>query len=150
MTPEAWIAKYSLTQADFNAVKKYLVDSGETVYAPPASRQYIVFRGPAATTVPAFGTALRNYRVQGKIVSAPPSAPSVPAALAGKVVAISLGNARAQLTSPSNAKKAMSAATSSPKPGSTDRGLTVGWFASVDVAGCGRVCSAGLPWPVGW
>lgn len=119
LTPQQWIAKYSPSQADFDAVKKYLVASGETIYAAPASRQYIVFRGPAATTVPAFGTALRNYRVQGKIVSAPSSAPSVPAALANKVVAISLGNARAQLTSPSNVKKAMSAATSSPQAPST-------------------------------
>jgi hypothetical protein len=59
--------------------------------------------------------------VQGKIVTAPSSAPSVPAALAGKVAAISLGNARAQLTRPNNAKKAMSAATSSPKLASTAR-----------------------------
>jgi subtilase family serine protease len=119
LSPQAWIAKYSPTRADFNAVKKYLVDSGETVYATPASRQYIVFRGPAATTVPAFGTALRNYRVQGKIVSAPSSAPSVPTALSGKVVAISLGNARAQLTRPNNAEKVASTATSSPKAAST-------------------------------
>ena len=119
LTPAQWIAKYSPSQADFDAVKKYLVDSGETIYATPASRQYIVFRGPAATTVPAFGTALRNYRVQGKIVSAPSSAPSVPAALANKVVAISLGNARAQLTRPTYAKMDQSVATSSPKVPST-------------------------------
>ena len=134
LTPQAWIAKYSPSQADFDAVKKYLQDSGETVYATPASRQYIVFRGPAATTVPAFGTALRNYRVEGKIVSAPSSAPSVPAALAGKVVAISLGNARAQLTSPDNARKAMSAATSSPKVPSTTKVATAAPARTADAA----------------
>ena len=124
LSPSAWIAKYSPTVADFNAVKKYLVDSGETVYATPASRQYIVFRGPAATTVPAFGTSLRNYRVQGKVVSAPSSAPSLPNSIAAKVAAISLGNARARLTSPSNAKQVSAPATTSVKTATTTHART--------------------------
>ena len=115
LTPKQWIAKYAPKHTDFDAVKKYLVDSGETIYATPASRQYIVFRGPAATTVPAFGTALHNYRVQGKIMSAPSSAPTLPTALASKVAAISLGDARAKLTTPDYLRQSGSAKTASVK-----------------------------------
>ncbi|MET3806087.1 subtilase family serine protease [Nakamurella sp. UYEF19] len=100
LSPKAWIAKYSPTQADFDAVKKYLVASGETIYATPASREYIVFRGPAATVAPAFGTTLRNYRVQGQVVSAPSSAPTLPASIASKVQGMSLGDSRVRLTRP--------------------------------------------------
>ena len=102
LSPSAWIAKYAPSQADFNAVKKYLVQSGETIYATPKSREYIVFRGPAATSSAAFGTTLHNYRVSGQLVSAPSTAPKLPASIASKVMAVSLGDARAKLTRPSN------------------------------------------------
>ncbi|MGH8963205.1 MAG: S53 family peptidase [Jatrophihabitantaceae bacterium] len=102
LSPAKWIAKYAPSQSDFNAVKKYLKNSGQTIFATPASREYIVFRGPAASTPAAFGTTLHDYRVGSKLVSAPSGAPTLPASIAAKVSAISLGNSRAALTTPSN------------------------------------------------
>jgi subtilase family serine protease len=102
LSPSAWLAKYAPSAADFNAVKQYLVASGETIYATPASREYIVFRGPAAATSAAFGTKLHNYRVSGKLVSAPSTAPSLPASIASKVIGVSLGTGREALTAPAH------------------------------------------------
>ena len=139
LSPKQWIAKYAPRQADFDAVKKFLVDNGETIYAAPASRQYIVFRGPAAATVPAFGTTLRQYRVQDKVVSAPSTAPTLPSALASKVAAISLGDARAKLTTPSNAKNVGTAKTTSVKtparPGTQPSARTTAAAATPGCAG---------------
>ena len=103
LTPTQWIAQYAPTVSQFNAVKQYLEQSGATIWATPASREYIVFRMPAPATSSAFGTALHNYRVNGKIVSAPSSAPSLPASVARLVSGISLGSYRASLTTPSYA-----------------------------------------------
>ena len=102
LSPSAWIARFAPSQSDLTAVENYLRDSGLTIYAVPTSREYVVFRGPAPAMSAAFGTTLHNYRVQGKTVSAPATAPSVPASLAGKVLGISLGDARAKLTRPDN------------------------------------------------
>lgn len=102
LSPSAWIARFAPSQRDFDAVKKYLVDSGETIWATPASREYIVFRGPASAAAAAFGTTLHNYRVDGKVVSAPSSAPTLPTSLAPAVSGISLGDSRAALTTPSH------------------------------------------------
>lgn len=116
LSPSRWIAKYAPSQADFNAVKKYLKDSGETIYATPASREYIVFRGPAPATAAAFGTTLHNYRVGSKLVSAPSTAPSLPASISGKVTAINLGNSREALTRPTNIKLGAGTDSGTPTP----------------------------------
>ena len=102
LSPKQWIAKYSPSQSDFNAVKNYLVSSGLTIWATPASRQYIVFRAPQTTAAAAFGTTMHDYRTAGTVVSAPATAPSLPTSIAGKVLGISLGNARTTLTRPSH------------------------------------------------
>ena len=114
LSPAAWIAKYSPTKATLNAVEKYLIQSGQTIYATPASRQYIVFRGPAATAGAAFGTTLHNYRVSGKLVSAPSKAASLPSSIASAVSGVTLGNARASLTRPTNVRQD-TVATAAPK-----------------------------------
>ena len=104
LSPRQWIARFAPSVADFNAVKRFLVASGETIYATPASREYIVFRGPAAATSAAFGTRLHNYRVDGQLVSGPATAPSLPASIASKVLGITLGSGRAALTRPAHIK----------------------------------------------
>ena len=104
LTPSAWISKYSPSRVDLAAVEKYLTDSGLTISAVPTSRQYVVFRGPAPAAAAAFGTTLHSYRVDGKVVSAPSKAASLPASLGAKVSGVSLGSSRAALTRPSNVK----------------------------------------------
>jgi len=65
LSAKQWIKQFSPTKADFQAVEDYLTSSGLTIYAEPASRQYIVFRGPASTVGPAFGTTLHEYHYAG-------------------------------------------------------------------------------------
>lgn len=100
LSPQAWIDRFAPSQADFDAVKSYLTDSGLTITGAPDSREYIVFRGPATSENAAFGTKLHNYRFAGKTVSAPSSAPSLPKSVASHVLGVSLGNAPAKLTRP--------------------------------------------------
>jgi subtilase family serine protease len=118
LSPKAWIAKYAPSQATFNSVKKFLVKSGYTIWATPASREYIVFRGPATASTSAFGAALHNYRFAGKIVSAPSKAPSLPTSIARGVLGVSLGDSREAFTTPSYVK--MGAATSTVKASPKD------------------------------
>jgi subtilase family serine protease len=104
MKPSKWIDKYAPTRSQVAQVKKYLRESGMTITAIPKSREYVVFRGPASDTASAFGTKLENYKVDGKVVSAPSSAPKLPAKIADQVTAVQLGNARLKLTHPQNVR----------------------------------------------
>ncbi|HEY9293196.1 MAG TPA: S53 family peptidase [Microlunatus sp.] len=102
LSPEQWISRFAPTTSDLDSVKSYLKQSGLTITAIPASREYVVFRGSADAVSAAFATTLHNYRVNGTTVSAPAKAPTLPASVAGKVIGVSLGNARSKLTRPSN------------------------------------------------
>jgi subtilase family serine protease len=114
LTAAQWISTYSPSQADFNAVKAYLVSSGVTIYATPASRQYIVFRAPISTMAAAFKTKLHNYHYAGGIQRAPASAPELPTSIASKVSAISIDSSRT-MTTPDNVRLDSAPATATPK-----------------------------------
>jgi subtilase family serine protease len=94
VTPQQWIARFSPTQSDFDAVLDYLTSHDLTITAYPRSRLYIVFRGTAEQLGAAFGTALHSYSYAGRSLLAPSSAPSVPATLAGKVAGIGLDQSK--------------------------------------------------------
>ncbi len=101
LSPAQWIATYAPSQGAFDSVAQYLRASGATIIGKPASREYIVFTTPKASTTQAlFGTTLHNYRFQGKTVSAPSSAASLPSSIAKYVLGVNLGNARASFTHP--------------------------------------------------
>jgi subtilase family serine protease len=99
LSPTAWIARFSPTKADFNANIAYLKSQGLTIFATPANREFIVFRGTAAQLGAAFSTTLHTYTVDKHRLVGPSRAPSVPTALAGKVSGISLDQSR-MLTRP--------------------------------------------------
>lgn len=103
LSPDAWIARFAPTQADFNAVVSYLKSRGFTLNGVPKSREYVVFRGTAAQFGAAFGTTMHTYNVAKHRLAAPSHAPSLPAALASKVSAISLDQSRT-LTRPDDVK----------------------------------------------
>ena len=104
LSPKAWIKRFSPTKADSDAIVASLTARGLTISAVPASRQYVVFRGTAAQLGALFATTLHDYNYSGRVLSAPSSAPSVPAALAGKVSGVSLDQARF-LTHPDSIKQ---------------------------------------------
>lgn len=104
LTAAQWIQRFSPTKADSDALVAYLVSKGLTISAVPASRQYVVFRGPAAAVAAAFATSLHSYAVAGRHLLAPSSAPSLPVALASKVTAVSVDQSRS-LTRPDSVKQ---------------------------------------------
>ncbi len=149
LSPAAWISRYSPSRADLAAVEKYLTDSGLTIFAVPTSRQYVVFRGPAPKAAAAFGTTLRSYRVGGTTVTAPATAPTLPAGVASHVLGVSLGDSRSKLTRPANVRPnsgtAAAGRTRSPKPGAPKSGApTAGApkFGARAVAASSTACSS--------
>jgi subtilase family serine protease len=104
LSPAQWIERFSPTQADSDAVVASLTKQGLTISAVPASRQFVVFRGTAAQLGAAFATSLHDYTYSGRVLTAPASAPSVPASLSGKVSGMSLDQARF-LTRPDSVKQ---------------------------------------------
>jgi subtilase family serine protease len=101
LSAKQWIKQFSPTKKDFQAVEDYLTSSGLTIYAEPASRQYIVFRGPASTVGPAFGTALHDYQYAGGMQHAPDSVPTLPESVGSRIAGLSIDSSRA-LTRPSH------------------------------------------------
>ncbi len=94
LTPAQWIQRFSPTQADVDGVVAFLTAKGMTITAVPASRQFVVFRGPAPAMGAAFGTSLHVYSHAGASLVAPASAPKLPTAVAAKVQAISIDQSR--------------------------------------------------------
>jgi subtilase family serine protease len=102
LPPQAWIGRFAPTPATLKAAEKYLTDNGATIWATPASRQYVVFRAPVAAVDAAFGTQLHTYRVNGNSVIAPSTPASLPASIADNVSGVSIGTSRQALTRPSD------------------------------------------------
>lgn len=94
LSPQQWIQRFSPTQADVDAVIAHLKAKGMTITAVPASRQFVVFRGPADQMGAAFGTQLHTYSHSGVALLAPSTPPSLPAAVASKVQGISIDQSR--------------------------------------------------------
>jgi subtilase family serine protease len=120
LSAKQWIKQFSPTKADFQAVEDYLTSSGLTIYAEPASRQYIVFRGPASTVGPAFGTTLHEYHYAGGLQHAPDSVPSLPSSVGSRITGLSIDSSRA-LTRPSHVTPLGEEPTSAVKKGNVKR-----------------------------
>ncbi len=110
LTPSAWIAKYAPTKAAYAQVVDYVKGQGFTIVGEPTDREYVVFRGPASEVNASFGTVEHQYSYEGEKLSAPSSAPKLPAKLAGLVEGVSLDQG-ASLTHTDNVKPGAKAAT---------------------------------------
>ena len=98
LTASEWRARFAPSDSDVAAVKSWLVSNGFTITEVPANHRYIAFQGTVAAANAAFGVGLTEYAKDGSRVSAPSSALTVPAQLAGKITGISGldGSARAR------------------------------------------------------
>ena len=94
VTPDAWIARYAPSKADLAEVLAYLRGQGLTITDVPKSRLFVVFRGTAEQLGNAFDVKVQRYRVHGTVLDAPAGAPSLPAAVAGKVRSVRLDEGR--------------------------------------------------------
>ncbi len=103
LTPRQWINTYAPTRRDYREILNYVKSQGLTVTGTPASRGYVVFRGPADTMSAAFNTTLHTYSYAGQDLVAPATAPELPATVRSKVAGITIDQGRT-LTRPSSIK----------------------------------------------
>src|ERR1700691_1595039 len=88
LTPAQFADRFGMTQNDVNRVVAWLEAQGFTVTSIANSRNQISFDGTVAQVDTAFRTEMHNYLVDGEIHLANATNPSVPAALAGLVLAV--------------------------------------------------------------
>jgi subtilase family serine protease len=103
LSPDAFRARFAPTAADAAPVEQFLKDSGLTIGAIPDNYHSIEASGTLAQVEQAFGVDVHKYAFRGKVLNAPTGALSVPAALAGKVLAVSGVDQSGTLTQPAHA-----------------------------------------------
>jgi subtilase family serine protease len=94
MAPDAWIARFSPTRADSNALVKYLKSQGVTIISVPKSREYVVFRGTADQLNSIFDANLHTYNYGGRQLIAPSTSPSLPVAVGSLISGVSIDQGR--------------------------------------------------------
>jgi subtilase family serine protease len=80
---------YAPSAATVRQARSFLTSYGLTVGAVPVNNAYVAATGSVAQVQRAFGTTLRTYRVDGHSVRAAAAPATVPAALRGRVLAVS-------------------------------------------------------------
>ena len=88
LTPAQFADRFGMTENDVARVTAWLESQGLTVASVANSRNQISFDGTVAQIESVFGTEIHDYLVEGEIHFANATTPSVPAALAGSVLAI--------------------------------------------------------------
>jgi hypothetical protein len=88
LTPAQFADRFGMTQADIARVTTWLESQGFTVTSVANSRNQISFDGTVAQVESVFATEIHNYIVDAVIHFANSTSPSVPAALAGSVLAV--------------------------------------------------------------
>jgi hypothetical protein len=89
LTPAQFADRFGMTKDDITRVSSWLESQGFTVTSVANSRNQISFDGTVAQVESVFATQIHNYLVDGVIHFANATMPSVPAALAPSVLAIS-------------------------------------------------------------
>jgi subtilase family serine protease len=103
LSPDAFRARFAPMTADVQAVEKFLTDSGLQVGDVPSNNHSITATGTLQQVETAFGVDVHKYAFRGKVLNAPTSALSIPADLAGKVMAVTGVDQSGALTQPANA-----------------------------------------------
>jgi subtilase family serine protease len=88
LTPQAFRARYSPPQAQVDAVRKWLSDSGFAVLDVPSNRLFVTASGTVDQVERTFDVHENLYRIDGRTVRAPDADPAVPAGIAADVRAI--------------------------------------------------------------
>jgi subtilase family serine protease len=114
LSPDAWIARYSPTQADSSSLVEYLKGQGVRIISVPKSREYVVFRGTVDQINKIFSASLETYNYGGRQLIAPSQAPSLPSSVAGLVSGISIDQGRT-LTHPDSIAQGDISQASEPK-----------------------------------
>jgi subtilase family serine protease len=88
LTPAQFADRFGMTRNDISRVQAWLEAQGFTVTSIANSRNQISFDGTVAQVQAAFRTEMHNYLVDSEVHLANATNPSVPAALAGLVLAM--------------------------------------------------------------
>jgi subtilase family serine protease len=88
LTPAQFADRFGMTRGDIQRVTAWLQSQGFAVTAVANSRNEISFDGTVSQIEVSFATEIHNYLVNGEVHFANATNPSVPAALAGSVLAI--------------------------------------------------------------
>jgi subtilase family serine protease len=100
LTPQQFRAQFAPAQGDVVAVQQWLRGSGLSIADTPDNGHYVAVEGTVAQAQAAFGATLGEYSAYGQTLRSPETAPSVPAALAGKVSAVVGLDDSAKLSAP--------------------------------------------------
>lgn len=84
----SWRSRFAPTSSQVASVTSWLRGHGFTIGSVPANHRYIEATAPAATAQKALATKLSSFRKAGQTVTAPTTAYSVPASLAGLVAGV--------------------------------------------------------------
>ncbi len=103
LTPAQFRARYAPTTATVSAVRSYLRTYGLRTSEVPANHSYVAATGSVDQAERAFATSLKEYRLEGRRLRAASSAPTLPSALAGQVIAVSGLASHSQLMAPRRA-----------------------------------------------
>ena len=88
LTPEQFGVQFGPADADIQAVTDWLTRQGFSIGKIYSGKTVIEFSGTAGQVQRAFGTAIHNYQVTGKLYSANSSDPQIPEALAPVITGI--------------------------------------------------------------
>jgi hypothetical protein len=88
LTPEQFGAQFGPADTAIQAVTDWLTRQGFTIGKIYSGKMVIEFSGTAGQVQCAFGTAIHNYEVDGKLYSANANDPQIPAALAPVVTGV--------------------------------------------------------------
>jgi subtilase family serine protease len=88
LTPEEFHAGFSPPQAQVDAVRKWLSDSGFAIVDVPRNRLFVTASGTVDQVEHTFDVHENLYRIDGRTVRAPDADPAVPAGISADVRAI--------------------------------------------------------------
>jgi len=88
LTPEQFGARFGLSSADLAKVSAWLTSQGFTITGTARSSNYITFSGTVAQAQQAFGTSIHSLSVDGEQHISNMTDPTLPAAVANVVTAI--------------------------------------------------------------
>lgn len=88
LTPEEFRARFSPPQAQVDAVRAWLTDSGFAIVDVPRNRLFVTASGTVDQVERTFDVHENLYRIDGRTVRAPDADPAVPAGISADVRAI--------------------------------------------------------------
>ncbi|HYK93969.1 MAG TPA: protease pro-enzyme activation domain-containing protein [Thermoplasmata archaeon] len=89
MSPTALASEYGVSPSTYSTLERYFTDHGLTVEHTWSDRLALTVDGTAGDVAAAFGTQLMTGTWEGRSVRYPATIPTLPAALAGQVAAVS-------------------------------------------------------------